>query len=399
MSRSATAARTGPALILVLATLTGIAPLATDMYVPGLPDLARSLGTQPSSAELSLTTFLVGVVAGQLVLGPVSDAAGRRPVLLAGTSLFAVSSLVCALAPSIVLLDVARLCQGFTGAAGIVVARAVITDLFRDTDAARKFSTLAAITSAAPILAPTLGGAILSVTSWRIVFAALAVLGLAQVAGVLAWVPESLPREDRGSARPLAGLARLVRRPAVAGYVVSLCFGGAAVFAYIAGSTFVFSDVHGATPGLVSVIYGVNALGSMAGSVVCGRLVARAGTERLLLAGIASALLAAAVLAAALLTTGGSLVLTWACLFAVITAFGVFFPAVTAAAQEAGRDAPGATSALLGGGQFLLGGAVSPLVGVFGTSSALPLALIVTGCLAVATAAALIMRQCLRHRA
>ncbi|GAB3585771.1 multidrug effflux MFS transporter [Amycolatopsis endophytica] len=390
-----TAARTGPALILVLATLTGIAPLATDMYVPGLPDLARSLGTRPSAAQLSLTTFLVGVVAGQLVLGPVSDTTGRRPVLLAGTALFAVSSLVCALAPSIVVLDVARLCQGFTGAAGIVVARAVITDLFRDAEAARKFSTLAAITSAAPILAPTVGGAILSVTSWRIVFAALAVLGLAQVAGVLVWVPESRPSGNRGSS-PLAGLARLARRPAVAGYVISLCFGGAAVFAYIAGSTFVFSDVYGAAPGLVSVIYGVNALGSLAGSVLCGRLVARVGTGRLLVAGITTALAAGAVLTAALLTSGGSLALTWACLFAVITAFGVFFPAVTAAAQAAGRDAPGATSALLGGGQFLLGGAVSPLVGVFGTGSALPLALIVTGCLAVATAVVTAMRKCLR---
>ncbi|WP_116103209.1 multidrug effflux MFS transporter [Amycolatopsis thermalba] len=384
--------RTVPsALIAVLALLTGIAPLATDMYVPGLPDLSRTLGTSPSVAQLSMTAFLVGVVAGQLVLGPVSDGTGRRRVLLAGSALFAVSSLACALAPSIEVFNAARLCQGITGAAGIVVSRAVITDLFAGAAAARKFSALAAITSAAPVLAPVLGGAILSVASWRAVFAALAVAGVLQVAGVLLWVPESLPAGRRTPARPVAALramARLCRRPALAGRVLSLCFGGAAIFLYLAGSTFVFADVAGASPGLVSVVYGVNALGSLAGSVLCGRLVTRFGTGALLRAGITTACAASAVMLILLAVTGAHLAVLWAGLFLVVTAFGLYFPAVTAAAQEAGRDAPGATSALPGGGQFLLGGAVAPAVGLFGTGSAVPLAALLTGCLLLATAAA-----------
>lgn len=182
----------------------------------------------------------------------------------------------------------------------------------------------------------------------------------------------------------LTAMARLAGRRTLLRYVLSLCF-GAAVFAYIAGSTFVFQEVYGASATLTSVIYGVNALGTMAGSVLFGRVVDRFGVARLLVAGIAVALGAAVVLAASLVTTSGSLAVVWICLFTMITAFGVFFPAVTTAAQGSGRDAPGATSALLGGGQFLLGGAISPLVGVFGTTSALPMALVIVGCLGAAT--------------
>jgi DHA1 family bicyclomycin/chloramphenicol resistance-like MFS transporter len=391
-----TPSRPGTALIGVLAMLTGVSPLATDMYVPGLPELTQSLVTQPSTVQLSLTAFLVGVVVGQLVLGPVSDGVGRRRVLLAGAALFSVCSLACALAPTIEVLNAARLCQGMAGAAGMVVSRAVITDLFHGVAAARKFSTLSAITSAAPILAPVLGGAVLAVASWRAVFGALAVLGLIQVAGVLAWVPESLPPSRRTSARPsatLRAMGHLIRRRVLTAQVLSLCFGGAAVFTYITGSTFVFQDLYGASAAETSVIYGVNALGSMAGSVLFGRFVGRIAVGRLLLTGIAISLIAATALVILLATTGGSSGIVWACLFVVITAFGLFYPAVTAIAQESGRDAPGATSALLGGGQFLLGGAVSPLVGVIGTTSALPMASLITACLSLATLTALYGRR------
>nr|CEL17347.1 Multidrug resistance transporter, Bcr/CflA family [Kibdelosporangium sp. MJ126-NF4] len=370
---------------MVLATLTGLAPLATDMYVPGLPELTRSLDTRPSAAQLTMTAFLIGVVVGQLVLGPVSDAVGRRPVLLAGTALFTAFSVVCAAAPTIEVLNAARLCQGIAGAAGIVVARAVITDVADGVAAARKFATLGAISAAAPILAPMLGGVVLNLATWRAVFVVLAAIGALQILAVLVWVPESLPPSRRAPAKPaatLTAMTTLIRRRELLAHVLSLCFGGAAVFVYIAGSTFVFQEIHGASTTLTSVIYGVNALGTMTGSVLFGRLVDRFGVTRLLITGLTTALAASAVLAALLTFTAGTLIVTWACLFTMITAFGMFFPAVTTAAQSTGRDAPGATSALLGAGQFLLGGVISPLVGVFGTSSALPMALLTTACLA-----------------
>ncbi|MGC7100994.1 multidrug effflux MFS transporter [Amycolatopsis lurida] len=395
------ASRVGALVLVVLASLTALAPLATDMYVSGLPELTRSLGTSISAAQLSLTTFLVGVLAGQLVLGPISDGAGRRPVLLAGSASFAGFSLVCALAPTIEVLNLARLCQGVAGAAGIVVARAVITDTVRGAAAARGFSTLAAISSAAPIAAPVLGGAILTIAPWRAVFAALAVIGLLLTACVFAWVPESHPaarRHPGGLGATFRVMAGLARRRALLGHVLALAAGGAAVFTYISGSAFIFQDLYGASPTQSSLIFGVNALGNLAGSISFGWLATRIRIRTLLLAGLGTGFAAAAVLTVVLAATGGGFIVTWACLFAVVTSFGIFFPAVTTAGQELGRDAPGSASALLGGGQFLLGAAASPIVGLFGTASAMPIATIIAGSLGAGILSVLFLARASRSR-
>ncbi|MBF6328064.1 multidrug effflux MFS transporter [Nocardia transvalensis] len=380
-------------LLVILAGLSGAAPLATDMYVPGLPDMATSLGTDAAGAQLSLTGFLAGIIVGQLVLGPLSDVAGRRPVLLAGTVAFAALSAVCALAPTVEVLDAARVGQGVSGAAGIVVARAVVTDLFDDHDLAAMYSRLGAITAAAPILAPMAGGALLLVFSWRAVFAVLAALGLLLVLGVWRWIPESHPAQARPAGGVTAGLyaiARLATRPEVLSPALALSFGGAAVFAYIAGTTFVFQDIHHLTPAAASLVYGVNAIGNMSGSLVYGRLAKQWSAPTLLVASSALALTGPAVLLLVSVTFGSPMPVTWLCLLLSITAFGLFFPAVVTIAQQRGRAAPGATSALLGGGQFLFGATASPLVGLFGTHSPAPMAAIMTCCLALATVAAVV---------
>lgn len=377
-------------LLVVLAGLSAASPLATDMYVPGLPQMAQSLNADTSSAQISLTGFLIGIIVGQLVLGPLSDAVGRRPVLLWGTALFAVFSVVCGVAPTVVVLDIARVGQGIAGAAGIVVARAVVTDLFDDTASARAYSVLASITAIGPILAPLLGGALLAVASWRSVFFLLAAIGVLLVIGVLRWVPESRPRHVRtaaGAADTFRAMGRLATRRTVLAPVLALTFGGAAIFVYIAGTSFVFQDVYRLTPAVSSLVYGVNALGNMAGSLTYGGLAKRWRAETLLRTGVLVSLVGPVALVVAQLSTGGGLVTTWICLFVSVTAFGVFFPAVTTVAQSRGRAAPGATSALLGGGQFAFGAAAAPLVGLFGTQSPLPMAVIMAGCLALATAA------------
>lgn len=225
-------------LLLVLAGLSAASPLATDMYVPGLPDLARSLGADASGAQMSLTGFLAGIIAGQLALGPLSDAVGRRPVLVSGTALFTLFSVVCALAPTLAVLNAARVGQGFSGAAGIVIARAVVTDLFDDGELATVYSRLGALSATAPVLAPLAGGAVLLVVSWRYVFAALALIGLLLILGVLRWVPESHPPQARltgGLAGSLRTIGQVAAQRAVIAPVLTLAFGGAAVFAYIAG--------------------------------------------------------------------------------------------------------------------------------------------------------------------
>ncbi|GAA2267251.1 Bcr/CflA family drug resistance efflux transporter [Streptomyces ruber] len=381
--------------LLVLAGLSAASPLATDMYVPALPDLARSLGTDAAGAQMSLTGFLVGIIIGQLLLGPLSDATGRRPVLIAGSLLFAAFSTVCALAPTVEVLNAARVGQGITGAAGIVVSRAVVADLFDDRELPSVFSRLAAITATAPVLAPLLGGALLLAVSWRHVFAALAVTGLLLAAGVLRWIPESHPPQARPTGGPsssLRAIGRAAGRRAVVMPVLALAFGGAAVFAYIAGTTFVFQDIYRLSPSLAGLVYGVNALGNMTGSLAYGRLARRRSPETLLIASGTVATAGTGVLLLVQTTTGSTMPLTWLCLLTAITAFGVFFPAVITIAQSHGRAAPGATSALLGGGQFLLGAAASPLVGQFGTQSPAPMAAVMTSCLAAATLAAILTR-------
>ncbi|MFI5720602.1 multidrug effflux MFS transporter [Nocardia sp. NPDC051750] len=378
-------------LLMVLAGLSGAAPLATDMYVPALPELARSLGSDTAGAQLSLTGFLAGIIVGQLILGPFSDTSGRRPVLLSGAIGFAGLSVVCALAPTAAILDIARFGQGVAGAAGIVVARAVVTDIFDDHEIAGVYSRLGAITAAAPVLAPMAGGALLLVLPWRGVFLVLAGLGVLLAWGVWRWIPESLPPHARRPAGLVAGLrsiGRVAARGAVLAPVLALSFGGAAVFAYIASTTFVFQNVYGLTAAQASLVYGVNAVGNMMGSLAYGRLARHRPPEVLLCTSAAVALTGPVLLMAVAFTVGASVIVTWLCLLVSLTAFGVFFPAVVTIAQARGRDAPGATSALLGGGQFLLGAAASPVVGLFGDTGPAPTAAVMAGALGSALLAA-----------
>ncbi|WP_436757966.1 multidrug effflux MFS transporter [Streptosporangium sp. V21-05] len=357
-------------LILVLAALTAVAPLAIDMYVPGFPGLARSFGTEAPSVQLSLTAFLVGLAAGQLLLGPVSDAVGRRRVLLTGAALFTVLSLACAAAPGIEIFNAVRLLQGVAGAAGMVVARAVLTDRFHGTpEAGRHFATLSAIVFTAPVAAPVLGGVILGAGSWRLVFVALAGFGVLLIAGILAWVPESLPagrRRSSGVTGVVRAIATLAGRPALVGYVLASSFTGAALFTYIAGATFVFQDVYGLSATRYSLVFATNALGMLASSLLFGRLSARVRVDTLLVTGLAVAGTGTAALVASLVTTGGSFAVTWACLFVTVSGLGTALPATTTVVQSLGHDAPGAASGLLGGSQFVLGAAASPLSGLLG---------------------------------
>ncbi|MBF6065666.1 Bcr/CflA family efflux MFS transporter [Nocardia terpenica] len=378
-------------LLVVLAGLSGVSPLATDMYIPALPDMAASLGTDASDAQLSLTGFLAGIIVGQLVLGPLSDTVGRRPVLLWGTLGFATLSVVCALAPTMAVLDIARCGQGISGGAGIVVARAVVTDLFAGRDLAITYSRLSAIGAAAPVLAPLAGGVLLLIIPWRGLFIALAIVGVLLGVGVWRWVPESHPPHAHlsgGMTAGLRGIGGLVARGRVLGPALAISFGGAAVFTYVAGTTFVFQDIYHLGPTASSMVYGVNAVGNMMGSLAYGRLVKHRSPETLLVASAALALTGPTLLLLTTVAIGSPMGVTWCCLLLSITAFGAFFPAVVTIGQQRGRAAPGATSALLGGGQFLFGAVASPTVGLFGTHSPAPMAAILVITLALATVAA-----------
>ncbi|MFI0264856.1 multidrug effflux MFS transporter [Streptomyces sp. NPDC017056] len=391
VSTDAASSRTGTGpLVVVLGGLSAVSPFAIDMYAPGFPQIVTSFATSKTAVQLSLTACLIGLAAGQLVLGPVSDALGRRRLLLAGSGMFGVFSLVCALAPTIAVFDVARLLQGIAGSAGIVIGRAVISDRFTGAHAARRLTTLSVIGSTAPVLAPVAGGLILGVGSWRLVFVALAVTGLVLSAAIRAWVPESLPAERRrtgGLRAAFAAMGALLRRRELAGYLLAMGCGLAALFAYITGSPFVFEGTYGLSPTAYGLVFATNAVGTVVTGTVFGRLAGRVRLNLLLTVGVAVTVVSLATLVTLLAVGISTLPTTWACLFGLTSGFGLLLPASITIILAIGSDTPGAASGLLGGAQFVLGAAAAPLPGVLGNTTAMSTAVVVLGCVVLSAAA------------
>ncbi|MDR6979975.1 DHA1 family bicyclomycin/chloramphenicol resistance-like MFS transporter [Streptomyces sp. 3330] len=382
--------RSAVALVAVLGALTAVAPLATDMYVPGFPAMGDALGASSSAVQLTMTAFLAGLVVGQLLIGPLSDGLGRRRLLLSGSAGFVLFSLLCAVAPNVGLLTGARFLQGVAGAAGMVLARAVLTDRFHGADLPRHFAVLSQVMGVAPIAAPVLGGVVLGVSTWRAVFAVLAALGGLLLFAVVRAVPESLPPERRrsgGFMNTFRAMGTLLGRRAFMGYVLVVAFVAAALFTYISGSSFVFENLHGVSSTTYSLIFATNAVGMLLAGAVFSRLAGRGvRLNTLLSAGVGVVLAGALGQVLVVLSVGESLVGTWITLFVTASGIGLVFPGGMSIGQAVGRMAPGAASALLGGLQFLFGALASPLVGLFGEDSSLPMALIM---LAAATGAGL----------
>lgn len=363
----------------MLAALSAFGPLSLDMYLPGLPSLTRDLSTSASGTQLTITACMLGLGIGQLIVGPVSDARGRRGPLLAGIVAYSASSLLCAVAPSIGVLVAARLIQGIAGGAGIVIARAIVRDLSDGTTAARMFAVLMGIMGVVPVAAPLVGGQVLLVTSWRGVFVVLAAIGLPLLAVTVLALPETLPPAARhaGGLRAVVGtFGRLARDRGYAPYAASFALSFSAMFGYIAGSSFVIENVYGLSPQLFSVVFAVNSGALIAMALLSGRLVARVGASRLLRRGLVAVALASAATLAVTALHGG---LGWllACFLALLAANGFVLPNGTATAMAGQTGMLGAASALLGVGQFGCGALVAPLVGLGGGHAALPMGLVI----------------------
>ncbi|MFF6998646.1 multidrug effflux MFS transporter [Streptomyces sp. NPDC008313] len=374
--------RTGLLVTLVLGGLTATPPLAMDMYLPSLPEVTRSLHAPAATVQLTLTACLAGMALGQLVVGPMSDRWGRRRPLLVGLLVYVVATALCAVAPSVGLLVAFRLAQGLAGAAGIVIARAVVRDLYDGVAMARFFSTLMLISGVAPIVAPLIGGQILRITDWRGVFLVLTVVGIALTAVVWRRLPETLAPADRhsgGVGDALRSMRALLADRAFAGYVLTGGFAFAALFAYISASPFVIQEIYGASPQTFSLLFGVNSIGLVVVGQVNGRvLVGRVRLDKVLAVGLGTVTLAATALL--LMSTGvfGETGL-WpvaAALFVLMSAMGLAMPNTQALALMRTRHAAGSASALLGTTSFLIGAVASPLVGVAGEHTAVPMAVV-----------------------
>jgi MFS transporter, DHA1 family, multidrug resistance protein len=372
----------GRRLIVVLGGLSAFGPLSMDMYLPGLPSLTHDLGASASTGQLTLTGCMLGIAAGQLFIGPLSDSLGRRRPLLAGLAGYVAASLACAVAPSIWILIVLRCVQGTLGGAGIVIARAIVRDLFSGAAAARVFALLMAVMGVAPIFAPLVGGQVLAVTSWRGIFVVLAAIGIPLVLATLLWLPETLPPEHRhgGGLRATAGtFGRLLRDRTFMPPATSFALACAAMFAYIAGASFVLEDVYGVSPQAFSLVFAVNSAGLIAASQLGGRLVRRTGPARLLRVGLFGVAIGSTSTLVVTLA-GAGLAPLLVSLFVILASNGLVFPNATAVSLEHQEGALGSASALLGMGQFGTGALIAPLVGVAGPHDAVPMGVLIGAC-------------------
>jgi DHA1 family bicyclomycin/chloramphenicol resistance-like MFS transporter len=373
----------------VLAALTILGPFAIDMYLPGLPGLARDLHAGESASQLTLTACLVGLALGQLVVGPLSDVLGRRPPLLVGLAGYAASSLLCALATSIELLVAFRLLQGLAGGACVVIATAVVRDRYTGADAARFFSMLILAIMISPLFAPTLGGELLHVTTWHGIFVALAALGAA--VGIAAWasLPETMPagrRRTGGLGGAPASLWRLVTDRQFLSFALPACLLNGALFAYISGSAFVFQEVYGTSPQVYGLLFALNGVGMIASSQLNRALLDRFSPYGLMRFGLAVATGGSLVLLAVVLNGSHLLLALLAPLVVVIGSFGFVAPNANALAlSEHGAEA-GAGSALLGSLRFAAGALVAPLVGLAGPGTAVPMVVVIVASTLLATA-------------
>src|SRR4051812_48049662 len=323
-------------LILTLGAMTAFAPLSIDMYLPALPALSVSFGTGASEVQLTLSAFFFGLALGQATVGPLSDALGRRRPLLIGLVVYPLASLLCAAAPSISALVAFRFVQGFAGAAGIVIARAIVRDLHTGVAAAQFLSVLMLVSGLAPILAPVIGGQLLLFSAWQGIFLVLAAFSGLLLIVIATGLPETLPagqRQTDGLRGTLVTFRALLADRAFLGYALACGLAIAAVFCYISGASFVFQDIYGASPQTFSFIFGLNAVGLVAAGQVNGRLVRRVEPLRLLTAGLVTSTVGGLVLLAVVASgdLGASLGLAGFLvpLFVVVAPIGFIMPNAT----------------------------------------------------------------------
>jgi DHA1 family bicyclomycin/chloramphenicol resistance-like MFS transporter len=368
-----------PWLLVVLALLSAVAPVATDLYLPAFPEMTAELQASATAVQLTLTAFLLGLTFGQLFFGPLSDRLGRRGPLIVGALLCVLASMVAATAPTIGILIAARFAQGFTGAAGMVIGRAVISDLTSGKTAGRAFSLMMIVGGVAPVLAPFAGGLLVDTLGWRGILWVVCAIAVAMLVSIVAIVRESHPVERRNELKHAAvqGVSpwsSLLSRTYLAN-TLAFGFGFAVMMAYISASPFVYQVMVGLTPMQYGIAFGVNALGMITVSAVSSRLNRTIPSSRLLGVGLALTVGTTLVLLALVLTGAPAWTITIP-IFVAVACQGLILGNATALALSAVPTAAGSGSAGLGALQFGLGAAVSPLVGLGGEHTALPLAIV-----------------------
>lgn len=339
------------ALTALLAALTALAPLSTDLYLPTLPDIGRAFGVSPSQVQLTLSAYLVGFALGQIGYGPISDWYGRRSGLLVALACYCIGSLICFVAPSIEVLIGARVLQAFGGSGAIVLARAVVRDFYSGARAGRELSMMGLVMAFGPVSAPLIGGALHAVFGWRSAFAALLVFGLVLIVTVARKLPETLsekPDARMSLSSLLAGYRDLIR---IRDFNLYLMIGAASytgLLAWLAAVPFVYHARFALTPFMLSIAIAGSAVGYLIGTSIATRIVVRAGIVRTMGYGAAVMLLGALGICAAVAMDFDSVVFIALGVGLHLVGFGLLFPQAVAGGLSCASERAGAASSLLG---------------------------------------------------
>ncbi|WP_370675570.1 multidrug effflux MFS transporter [Pleomorphomonas sp. PLEO] len=376
-----------PIIALALGCLSALGPLAIDMYLPGLPEMVTHLGTSEGTIQYSLMAFFAGLTFGQLFYGPLSDRFGRKPLTYVGLGLFALGSLGCALAGSVETLILFRAMEGLGGSIGMVIAMAVIRDLYTGHVAGRMMALVLMVLGVSPVLAPLAGSAILAIAGWRAIFMVLAVIGLALILFVAFALPETRMVELRKASRPghaVRHYVNLLGSRQFVPFVMVSAVAQAGFFAYISGSAFVFISIDGLSPTQYSLLFALNAVGLVIANQLSAPAtrrfgpytVARAATLVLMISGIALVMME--------LEGQSSLLSHSILLFFVVAPAGMVMPVLSVRAMASFGAIAGTAAAMIGAIQFLGAAAASGVVGSLANGTALPLAFVIAGCGVVA---------------
>jgi DHA1 family bicyclomycin/chloramphenicol resistance-like MFS transporter len=372
--------RTPWAMVVLLGALTAFAAISIDMYLPSLPAISAGFGAPAGAAQATLATFFAGLAIGQFFHGPASDRWGRRLPLFAGVALYVVASAGCALAPSLPLLCLARFLQALGGCAGPVIARAIVRDRFEHRQSARILSQLMLVMGVAPILAPLIGGMMLTVGGWRAIFWVLA--GFGTVVGV--WMffalgesrSEATALQARGE-HPIAAYWALLRQRRLMGYTLAGALNSAALFAYLAASPTLLIQTYHIPASQFGVVFGINAMGLIGMSQVNAHLLRRHTPEAILVRSRLASIAFAALLALDAWTGWGGMWGVLVPLFCVMSSFGLVGANTQAAGLSIDPTRAGSISALMGGASFASAALVSALTGVLTDGTARPMATVI----------------------
>lgn len=362
-------------IAMILSAMSVFGPFATDMYLSSFPDIAQSLSTTQSMVQLTLALFLIGLATGQLIYGPLADSYGRRRPLLVGVGVFFTASLLASLAPNIETLIALRFVQAAGGCAGMVIARAIIRDLYSVGESARVMSLVVMVQSLGPIIAPTTGGLLLLVAGWRSMFVVMTLLGAFCFVLVLRGLPETLPPERRialSFGNMFQAFGRLLRKrafiiPALSGSVAMSC-----MFAFIAGSPFVFMQIHGVSPQHYGFLFAITSLG-LFGAAHINRLLLRRYKPAQIFR-IVLYVNAGAALCVVLVASTTSLALLMLPLLVCVATVPMILANASAIAMGASGSDVGSASSIYGLMQFGLASITSSLIGVFHNGTAYPMA-------------------------